>query len=1195
MTSGAYGSPTCASNYCHSSGRPLTTGSATAFEYKTVTWSQVGTLDCKGCHGSVSAPAFTSQFGEPNYANGGANVVNSNSHEKHVKTSAASCAWCHAGMVNATATAIVGTSHTNGTRNVVIAASFDTNAGALNYNAVAKSCTGVSCHGGSSTVVWGSTLTCTSCHNTPPQGGEHSTHSAVGSYTAYNATASQSTTTQYGIACYTCHAGTHGNSTGQGTSAVPFNVEVTSGFGYVVGTSPFNTYAHTTGMYFRWSTTGTTCSAVYCHSNANPLGGINAYNAVAWGRGAFTAAERCVRCHKMSATAAVSDTNLSHSHQVHTAVNASGGYYYNCSQCHQGVATGQSDYPTSAGTIVNAAAHAAGTHTLAFNATQNPFNATYATTYNTAGAYRCSNLYCHSTGVVTTPQSSVSIPWNAAAAADCTSCHPGNASAAATMGTGSHTAHVANEKYACGVCHVGTVAVQNDRAITNRTRHVNRVVDVLFNASYTGTGSVYNAVDNKCYSVSCHGSGAPVWGGTGVTCSSCHTTTAAADVTVYNVAFPAGSTPLIRLAEWNATGGLGGHGVTAYGINSQPNPCLYCHDSAAGFGHKNNANPFRLRGAVLNTSGISGAYNSSATAVNAVCLNCHSNSSAVRFGVDPDGGAAGYAKVTVANAAKQMGSWHAMNTVVSNGGSRCWDCHDAHGDGNLHMVGKNVTKTALDPSGWNGNRLTGIAFTTSTAGSDYAVSAPNATKICDACHSQTAYYASGGSSNGHYIDVCTSCHAHQNTTPSAAFEGSGDCDACHNKAQGTRRDIVIEFKNTWSHKRSSTFNPTNMSVNKWDCIVCHMEGNPADGKMSGKHKNGVIDLRDPDTGNQIQGVNWINATGTYAGGWNSNGTAFNFVKFSRNLNSSTLEAWTKAVMVNQCLKCHDSDGAKSISATGLLNALVSKGYSAAKPFNTTIKINATNVGFYNTAGYVALNVVGGVVDVNASFKRSNASYHPVTAAQNNWYAKSSTMKYPWNAPRVGSTATTANWGYVLSCWDCHSGTNQWGVQTGTVTAHGGPVTVRADPYVSSTSNTTNFCRICHLNLGTPATGTHGTFSAWSTNINQSARADSDCKMCHGSATTKPPRPLPGEDWHGFDRLVVGLYNAAATSDVMWPKGPQETVKPYAFLRNTGNFKNNGSYWRPLSAPGWTGTTGGCNISGGCSSSTNRTYLPGGVY
>ena len=74
MTSGAYGSPTCANNYCHSSGRPLTTGSATAFEYKTVAWNQAATLDCKGCHGAVSPGAFTSQFGEPNYATGGANA-----------------------------------------------------------------------------------------------------------------------------------------------------------------------------------------------------------------------------------------------------------------------------------------------------------------------------------------------------------------------------------------------------------------------------------------------------------------------------------------------------------------------------------------------------------------------------------------------------------------------------------------------------------------------------------------------------------------------------------------------------------------------------------------------------------------------------------------------------------------------------------------------------------------------------------------------------------------------------------------------------------------------------------------------------------------------------------------------------------------------------------------------------------------
>jgi len=35
-------------------------------------------LDCKGCHGRASTPAFTSQFGEPNHASGGEGAATAN-------------------------------------------------------------------------------------------------------------------------------------------------------------------------------------------------------------------------------------------------------------------------------------------------------------------------------------------------------------------------------------------------------------------------------------------------------------------------------------------------------------------------------------------------------------------------------------------------------------------------------------------------------------------------------------------------------------------------------------------------------------------------------------------------------------------------------------------------------------------------------------------------------------------------------------------------------------------------------------------------------------------------------------------------------------------------------------------------------------------------------------------------------------
>ncbi len=305
-TSQAYASPNCTSNYCHSSGRPLTTGSATAYDYKPVVWGQVATLDCKGCHGAVSGGAFTSQFGEPNYANGGANLVNSNSHQKHVLTVAASCTYCHANMVDGTATQVLGSKHTDGFIDVAILATYDTNGGTSNYDTATKRCSNVSCHG-VATPAWGETLSCKSCHgntgpartpvagadanleSSPPVGmaGETATTTrAVGAHIAH---VNQINLRASAISCNECHLG----SSHEGTKQVAFD-----------------TLTKTGGLSPGW--TGTTCTSTYCHG-AGSSGGTN--KVPSWTGGASQAA--CGTCHFDSST-------------------ASGHYGSTCVDCHVG-------------------------------------------------------------------------------------------------------------------------------------------------------------------------------------------------------------------------------------------------------------------------------------------------------------------------------------------------------------------------------------------------------------------------------------------------------------------------------------------------------------------------------------------------------------------------------------------------------------------------------------------------------------------------------------------------------------------------------------------------------------------------------------------------------------------------------------------------------------------------------------------
>ncbi|RIX39666.1 MAG: CxxxxCH/CxxCH domain-containing protein, partial [Rhodocyclales bacterium GT-UBC] len=428
---------------------------------------------------------------------------------------------------------------------------------------------------------------------------------------------------------------------------------------------------------------------------------------------------------------------------------------------------------------------------------------------------------------------------------------------------------------------------------------------------------------------------------------------------------------------------------------------------------------------------------------------------------------------------------------------------------------------------------------------------------------------------------CTGCHATQVTGSAAGFSI-------------TRRPITPEFGYAWSHKRSA--NPIG-TVSAADCGVCHMEGDVS-GNMNGTyHGNGRINLRDPDTGLHIKQVAFVtvgnSVTAGNSAGWGyydtSSAADASFYTFARNLSNATLEGTVQAIMINQCLKCHDSNGATNASAR--------IGADPTKPFGTTIGSTTNYTGADVTAG----GTPGGVTDVNYSFATSNASYHPIRGRQNNSYVTATRMYAPWNG--ITKTAgNTTSWGYIISCWDCHAPQGATGLQTMTVTAHGGTTTLR-QAYWSA--NATNLCTACHRTV--PATGAstnnHGAGSAWASGGNgtpgQAAR--DACYRCHGSYTnSKPPRPYAGQDAHGFNAFAP----YAGTGDTMWPVGStaaQEKYRPYAFMRNAGsvgtwNTAGDTVGWRPASAPGIPAGTATCRrgSASGCSNG-HGDYTPGGVY
>jgi hypothetical protein len=410
----------------------------------------------------------------------------------------------------------------------------------------------------------------------------------------------------------------------------------------------------------------------------------------------------------------------------------------------------------------------------------------------------------------------------------------------------------------------------------------------------------------------------------------------------------------------------------------------------------------------------------------------------------------------------------------------------------------------------------------------------------------------------------------------------GTCVGCHAKAITTgsvpRRAIVPEFGYAWSHKRSASPAGT---VTANDCAVCHMEGVAATGAIDTNfHRNGVINLRDPDLGTQIKQVTW---SGANAGGYTSTAVDATFASFRRNLSSNVLEPTVQAIMINQCLKCHDANGANNALAR------VPTG-SAAKPFGTTIA--GAN---YTGNGVTALGTAGGVTDVNASFATTNASYHPVRGKQNNSYVGNARMNAPWNAA-TKTAGTTTSWGYLISCWDCHAPQGATGVQTLTVTAHGGTTTIRKTVWAT---NVDNLCNVCHQ---VQISGNnHGAGSAFGSSGNGSLQTPlrQGCQQCHGSsnATGGAPRPIRAQDSHGFDSFSPRM---TPTTDTAWPIGSaSNTYKPYAFMRNVGSsgqWRSTGS-WKPLSGPGVPAGSATCGGSNGpsCSTDNHGSYSPGGVY
>ena len=734
LKGGSWTSPNCSSVYCHSSGQATPS-------YRTVpAWGSATDLTCDGCHGTEGGTAY----GEPAYVSGGAGVATANSHTAHVAV-AADCTRCHIDTVDAAGTAIKAgsTLHTNQTRNVNFAAAYDTNGGTNsdNYNAGAKSCSAISCHGAGTPVWGGAALACDQCHlanNT--LAGKHSKHYGVATVavTADKTASNTSSGTAYEYSCGVCHNATphaDGNVSANQAAQVAFDGTIAVGGTYAAGAFVSND----TGTR-PW--TNGSCSATYCHSQgastASPFGG--APNTVAtWNGAALT----CEGCHNFNAAATNKMATGSHTEHINnSSVIATN---YGCQECHN---TTTSDGTT----ITNEANHV---------------NKTRDVSMVKGGAWvspNCSSVYCHSTGQAT--MSYVTVPaWGSATDLTCDGCHGteggtafgepayanGTQPAVVENNDNSHAAHV-TVAADCAKCHTDTVEATGTAIKTGSTLHTNQVRNVNFAATYDKNGGTnadnYNTGTKTCSAISCHGAGTPMWGAntTYNTCTKCHGTgtTGTVDGTNRYVVAPptdiAGNSGTYSdIGQVSNDPQVGAHqthlrifnGLTSTtGQFTLDNRCEFCHGTLPTLSTHANGTAAPVFSGLATTGGMSASYAGGA------CTNtyCH----------NPAGTNGSLLSANTGSATAP--SWTNAAYIGDTAGktqAKCGVCHKSPGDiGFQPAATHNLMDVSTDCKGCHGHNGDNLGI----VGQRHMDGVKYGGGNCDSCHAYDvvgATYTSG--------------------------------------------------------------------------------------------------------------------------------------------------------------------------------------------------------------------------------------------------------------------------------------------------------------------------------------------------------------------------------------------------------------------------------------------------------------------
>jgi predicted CxxxxCH...CXXCH cytochrome family protein len=948
---------------------------------------------------------------------------------------------------------------------------------------------------------------CNSCHFAPPAVGKHGSHDEVGSLPDDYANLIPTTTSgQYGFACAKCHS-SNPNDHFPAESA-PYTVDI-SFDATADPKNPSGAYAPdgpsqatdpgVNGDGWYWS--DGSCSNLYCHSNAGPIGsGAQNSNAtVTWDQ---AAALDCASCHDTQGrtdSTQTADLSTAHGKHIQSTSGETGSYAFTCDECHAATIRDNPNDPwnLAAADLTDKREHVDGAKDVLFSTTATPGGIDQSGgSYSEGPGYSCSGTYCHSPGNKTSgfdvPEDTA-LSWETGSST-CRSCHAGDATSTPTMTAGKHENHVdqagvIGTNYECMTCHNATVSAGDNEAITNLANHVNgaknvagayvdspyvsptcaasychssgqdpaistpptnsefyttpdwftatadaldckgchgrhtdpgAVVsvagepnysnggagaepanshgkhvngatdctschndttttgtaitngvtihtdgnrDVVISASWDTNGGDgadnYNSGNKTCSGIKCHGGGTPQWGGL-VYCINCHGDTDDFD----NWVIDDGNMSTISTSEWTNFG----HGQSGGGAEDEfplpgANPCLYCHND--GVNHDVDLNPFRLANFDQTSVDPSG------DGWNSVCLVCHMTGST---GYDPGPGNK--------NAATKIDAYHAGtdHTSGNDGGSRCWDCHDPHGDDtNVKMVGDFLLRDGTDVYGLGGTRtaIATVFVNDPATWSDFAAVDPGPyNKVCNVCHSdggdgcQTGNHYASNCGDGHKSgQLCTGCHIHDQPPDEAFKPQGGDCLSCHGDASGApgRRAVQTDFAKNSHHVGASVdaagdplYTQPNMggALTNFDCVVCHAEGKviagPDTDTTGQPHQDGIINLRNADSSTAYWSYDKDVITGT-ANTWMSG--------------NSNWETETSQALDPFCLSCHDTDGALATFNNGTNEGSGFTG-TATNPFADTAITNE----YDRVSRGVVVNIRN---RVDAYVDASNTSITPV--------------------------------------------------------------------------------------------------------------------------------------------------------------------------------------------------------------------------